>query len=257
MQVRATLLNGSCSVRLQPGGLAVRAQGQGFRVFGVELGDDLGPQHAGGAHLGDFHEMVHADGPEKRQPGGKVIDVHPGIDARPQVFEPVGQRVGQFQIGRGAGFLHMVTRYADGVEAGHVPRGIAEYVGDDPHGHFRRIDVGVAHHEFLQDVVLDGAAEFFQFCALFQGGHNIKGHDGKDGAVHGHGNRHLVERDLVEQDLHVEDGIDGHAGLAHVAHHPFVVGVVAAVGGQVEGHGKPFLPGCQVAAVKGIGFLGR
>ncbi len=174
-----------------------------------------------------------------------------------QVFEPVGQRIGQFQIGRGACFLHMVTRYADGVEAGHEPRRIAEYVGDDPHRHFRGIDIGVAHHEFLEDVVLDGAAEFFELCPLFQGGHDVKCHHGKDGAVHGHGNRHLVERDPVEQDLHVEHGIDRHAGLAHVAFHPFVVGIIAAVRGQVECHGKSFLSGCQVAPVKGIGFLGR
>ncbi len=37
-------------------------------------------------------------------------------------------------------------------------------------------------------------------------------------AVHGHRDRHLVERDAVEQDLHVLDGVDRDAGLADVAH---------------------------------------
>jgi hypothetical protein len=37
------------------------------------------------------------------------------------------------------------------------------------------------------------------------------GHDGDDGAVHGHGDGHLVERDPAEQDFHVFHGIDGNA----------------------------------------------
>ena len=37
------------------------------------------------------------------------------------------------------------------------------------------------------------------------------GQDGDDGAVHGHGDGHLVERNLVEEGLHVFDGIDGDA----------------------------------------------
>jgi hypothetical protein len=46
---------------------------------------------------------------------------------------------------------------------------------------------------------------------------------------------HLVERNAVEQDLHVLDRVDRHAGLADIARHARVVAVVAAVGGQVEG----------------------
>ncbi len=61
----------------------------------------------------------------------------------------------------------------------------------------------------------------------------------------------------VEQDLHVLDGVDGHAGLADIADDARVVGVVAAVGRQVEGDREAGLPGGQVAAVEGVGFLGR
>ena len=45
-------------------------------------------------------------------------------------------------------------------------------------------------------------------------------------------------------------------GLAHVAHHTGVVGVIAAVGGQVEGNGQTLLTGRQIAAVEGVGLLG-
>src|SRR3546814_20393420 len=52
----------------------------------------------------------------------------------------------------------------------------------------------------------------------------------------------LVERNAVEEDLHVLDGIDGHARLAGIADDARVVGVVAAVGREVEGDREPLLP---------------
>src|SRR3546814_5221187 len=67
--------------------------------------------------------------------------------------------------------------------------------------------------------------------------------------------RHLFERDAVEQDLHVLDGIDGDARLADVADDARMVGIVAAVGGEVEGDGQAALPRLEVAAVEGVRFL--
>ena len=52
------------------------------------------------------------------------------------------------------------------------------------------------------------------------------GHDGDDGAVHGHRDGHLVQRDAVEQRLHVLHRVYGHTGHAHVARHARVVRVV-------------------------------
>ena len=46
------------------------------------------------------------------------------------------------------------------------------------------------------------------------------------------------------------------ARLAHVAHHARMVGVVAAVGGEVERHRKTLLPRCEVAAVEGVALFG-
>ncbi len=93
--------------------------------------------------------------------------------------------------------------------------------------------------------------------ALFLGGDDVEGHDRQHGPVHGHGDRHLVQRDAVEEGLHVAQGTDGHAGLAHVADDARVVAVVAAVGGQVEGHRQTALPAGQVASVEGVALLGR
>ena len=237
-------------------GLRVGAQRQRLGVLGVELFNDLGPQHTRGAHLGDFHEVVHADGPEERQTRCEGVDRHACVDAGAQVLQTVGQRVGQLDVVRGARLLHVVTRNRDRVELGHVLRGVLEDVGDDPHRELGRIYIGVAHHELLEDVVLDRTGQLIERAALLQARHDVEGQDRQHGAVHGHRHRHPVERNAVEEHLHVLHRADRHAGLAHVAHHARVIGVVTAVRCQVEGHRQTFLSGGEVAAVECVGLLG-
>ncbi len=172
------------------------------------------------------------------------------------VLEPVGDGEGQLLGGRRPGLLHVVARDRDRVEPGHVAGRVADDVGHDAHARFGRVDVGVADHELLEDVVLDGSAELGLVDALLLAGHDEHGQHGDDRAVHGHRHRHLVEGDAVEQDLHVLDRVDGDPGLAHVALDAGMVAVVAAVGGQVEGHREAHLARGQVAAVEGVGLLG-
>ena len=236
--------------------LRVGAQGQRLGVLGIELLHDLGPQHTRGAHLGDLHEVVHADGPEERQARCEGVHRHAGVDTCAQVLQTVGQRVGQLDVGRCARLLHVVTRNRDRVELGHVLRGVLEDVGDDAHRELRGINIGVAHHELLEDVVLDRTGQLVERAALLQSGYDVEGQHGQHGAVHGHRHRHLVERNAVEKHLHVLDRADRHAGLAHVAHHARVVGVVAAVRRQVERHRQTLLACGEVAAVECVGLLG-
>ena len=152
----------------------------------------------------------------------------------------------------------MIARNADAVELGHVFRGVFDDVGNDPHAWRRRVDIGVADHEFLENVVLDGAVELVLRDAGFFGGDDVEGEAGQDGAVHRHRHAHLVERDAIEQDLHVLDRIDRHAGLADIARHARMVAVIAAMGGEIESDAQPLLSGGKVAAVKGVrGFGGR
>ena len=80
--------------------------------------------------------------------------------------------------------------------------------------------------------------------------------DRNDRAVHGHRHRHLVERDAVEQDFHILDGVNGDPRLADIADNAGMVRVIAAVGGEVERDAQALLPGGKVAAVEGIGFFG-
>ena len=109
-------------------------------------------------------------------------------------------------------------------------------VANDFHRGLGWVNVGVAHHELFQNVVLNGSRQFVLAHALLFSGHHIACQHGQHRAVHGHGHRHLVEGNLVKQNLHVFDRVDGHTGLAHIACDTRMVGVVASMGGQVECH---------------------
>ena len=167
-------------------GLRVGTQRQRLGILRIELLDDLGPQHTCRTHLGDLHEVIHADGPEERQARCEGVDRHAGIDTRAQVLQTVGQRVRQLDVGRGTRLLHVVTRNRDRVELGHVLRGVLEDVGDDAHRELGRINIGVAHHELLEDVVLDRTGHLVERTALFQTRHDVEGQNRQHGAVHGH-----------------------------------------------------------------------
>ena len=163
-----------------------------------------------------------------RRPANE-IDVEPAVDRRAHILEPVSDRERQLLHRRRAGLLHVVAGDRDRVELRHPPRRVVDDVGHDPHARLGRIDVGVADHELFEDVVLDGPGELVLAHTLFLGRHHVSREHREHSAVHGHRHGHLVERDLVEEDLHVLDRVDGDAGLADVADHPRVVAVVPSV----------------------------
>src|SRR5699024_9379245 len=109
------------------------------------------------------------------------------------VLHPVGQGVGQLQVGGGPGLLHVVAGAGDGVEARHALGGVGEDVGDDPHRGLGRIDVGVTDHELLEDVVLDGPGKFLGGYTLFLGGDDVQSQDRQYSTVHGHRHAHPVQ----------------------------------------------------------------
>ena len=80
---------------------------------------------------------------------------------------------------------------------------------------------------------------------------------GQHRAVHRHRHRHRRQVDTVEQLPHVQNRIDCHTGHPDITGHPRVIGVVPAVGGQVERHRQTLLPGRQVAPVKRVRLRGR
>ena len=102
---------------------------------------------------------------------------------------------------------------------------------------------------------MDGPGQLARGHALLFSGHDVHGHDGDDGAIHRHGDGHLVQRNAVKEDFRVFDRVDRHPGHADVAVHARMVGVVAAVGGQVEGHAQTLLTGLDVGLVEFVTLL--
>ncbi len=233
------------------------AQRQRARVLRIERLHQLCPQQPRRPQLGDLHEVVHADRPEEREPRREPVDGEAGAKSRPHIFDAVGEGIGEFEVLRRARLLHVIAGDRDRVEFRHPLRSEGENVGDDPDRRRRRVDIGVADHELLEDVVLDGAGEFFRRHALLLGGDDVERQHRQHGAVHGHRHRHAVERDAGEQRAHVVDRIDGDSGHADIAAYPGMIAVIAAVGGEIEGDRKPLLPGGEIAPVERVGILGR
>ena len=232
---------------------------QHFRagILGAQPGHDLAPQLAGGAQLGDLHEEVHANAEKEAEAPRESIDIEATPLRCTDVFHAVGQRIGQLLHGRRPSLVHVIARDRDRVEFGHVLGGMGDNVADDPHRGFGRVDIGIADHELLEDVVLDGPLELGLRHALFFGSDNEHGQHRDHRAVHGHRNRHLVERDAVKQDFHVLDTVDGDASLAHIAHHAGMVAVIAAMGGQIESDRQPLLALFQRLPIEGVAFARR
>ena len=102
---------------------------------------------------------------------------------------------------------------------------------------------------------MDGTRQLVERSALLLSGDDVERQNRKHSTVHRHGDGHLVQRNLVEQNLHVENGVDSHTGFTDITDHTRVIGVVTAVRGQVESHRQTFLTGSQVAAIEGVGLL--
>ena len=157
--------------------LAMGAQHRGLRVLRIELLHELGPKQPSGPELRDLHEQVHADVEEEAEAWRKGVDVEPGIESSANVFDTVGKCVGQLEVNGRARLLNVIAADRNRIESRHVHARVFDDVGDDPHAWFRRIDVGVTHHELFEDVVLDGARQLTLVNPLFLGRHDVTRHD--------------------------------------------------------------------------------
>ena len=238
------------------GCLAMGAQHFRPRALRFELIDNASPQQTRGAEFGDLHIEIHANAPEKGQAPREFVDVQTRRQRGANIFFTVGQGIGQLQRRIGTGFLNVVAGNGDGVELGHVIRRVSNDIADNFHRRLRRINVGIAHHEFFQNVVLNGARQLLLADALLFGRDNIAGQHRKHRAIHGHGHGNLVQRNVVKQHFHVFDRVDGHTSFADVPRNARVIGVITAVGCQVKRYRDPLPAGSQCLAVKVIGLFG-
>ena len=129
---------------------------------------------------------------------------------------------------------------------------IAENIGDNFHRGFRWVDIGIAHHELLENIILDGPAQLFRRHTLFLSCHDIKRHDWQNRSVHGHRYRNVAERNLIEKNFHVFDRIYSYTRFPDVANHTLMIRIVTTVSRKIKCDREPFLAGGKILAVKAV-----
>mmetsp|Transcript_40575 Transcript_40575/g.96083 ORF Transcript_40575/g.96083 Transcript_40575/m.96083 type:complete len:549 (-) Transcript_40575:32-1678(-) len=239
------------------GGLGVGAEQERLLLLGVEvLLHHVRPEPPRRAQLRHLHVEVHADPEEEGEARRERVHGRPGRAPSADVLDAVSDGEPQLEVGGRPSLLHVVPRDGDGVVLGHAGGAVAHDVRDDPERGPRGVDVRVARHVLLENVVLDGPRQLLARDARLLRGADPEGEDREDSAVHGHRNRHLPEVDAVEEDLHVLDGVDGDAGHAHVSADARVVRVVPAVGREVEGDREPLSARGDRPLVERVRLLG-
>ena len=243
---------------LDPGRLGVEAQHPRARLGGPEPGGHgVGPDAAGRPELGRLLEQGRPGHEEEGQPGRERVHGQPGVHRRLHVGDGVGQGEGDLLDGGRPGLGHVVAGDGDGVEAGQVLGAVGEQVGGDPQRRRRRVDVGAAGDVLLEHVVLDRAGEGGRVDPLLLPDELVEEQQAGRRGVDGHGGGDLVEGDALEQPPHVGQRVDRHPDLADLAGGHRVVGVVAHLGGQVEGDAEAGLAVVEQVAEAGVGLGGR
>ncbi len=115
--------------------------------------------------------------------------------------------------------------------------------------------MGAAREVLFDDVVLRRAAKRLHRHAGLFGARDVEREQPSGRRVDGHRGVHLAEGELGEERAHVTQMRDGHPDLADLASSEDVVGIVAGLGGQIEGDAQPRLTLGEVAAEERVGVL--
>ena len=140
--------------------LRMEAQQPRTRILCLERFAHLAcPDAACGAIFGDLFEEVVVCVEEEGKTRREVIHIHAAGDAPAHVFKPIAERECQFLRGGGACFTDVIPGDRDRIPLRHFLRAEFHRVHHKPHGRFGREDIFLLRDEFLEDVVLDGAAQ--------------------------------------------------------------------------------------------------
>jgi hypothetical protein len=200
------------------------------------------PDAARRAQLRDFLEEVVVNVPEERQSRRELVDVEPTSETALHVCEAVSEGERELLGGGRTRLTDVVAGDGDRVPLRRVLRSPFEAVNDQAQRGLDREAPRVLRHVLLEDVVLDRAAELLRRDALPLRRRDVERPENDRRTVDRHRRRHAIQRDAVEQRLHVGETRDGDARLANFPFRPRVVGVVAHERRKVECHGQAGLP---------------
>ena len=220
-----------------PGGLRVEAQPLGLVGLGaVDVAHPAGPDAAGRAELGDLLEEVEVAVEEERQARGELLDVEAAGQAQLDVAEAVGEGEGELLRGRRAGLADVVAGDRQRLVVRDVLGAVLHEVADQAQVRLGREQPLLLRDVLLEDVGLQRAVEDPEVDALALGGDEVHAEDRDRRAADRHRRGDVLERQLVEQHLHVGGRVDGHAAVPDLAEAHRVVGVAAHQGRHVERH---------------------
>ena len=239
-------------------GLRVESQGQRLRVRRAEpLAHDPRPQPPCRAELRDLLEEVVVRVEEEGQARTEVVGRQAGSDRRGAVGDAVGEREGKLLHCSRSGLADVVAGDRDRVPGRDPLRAVREQIGRQPHRRARREDVVPARDVLLEDVVLHGAAKRGARHTVLLRHQLVQQQQQRRRCVDRHRRRYIAERDPGEQQLHVGERVDRHAGAADLAERPRIVRVVAELGRQVERDRQAGLAAFEQVAVARVRLLGR
>src|SRR5215468_1979859 len=157
--VRTMLFSGCWAVSMEP-------QHQRPRILGAEaLLHDAGPHPAGGAILGHFLQKIVMSVEEERESRGKAVDIQARLNRRLDIGYGIAEGKRYLLDGGGTSFTHVVAGDRNRIPLRHLLAAKRTHVGDDSQCICGRIDVGSARDVFLENVILDCAAELVDVCS--------------------------------------------------------------------------------------------
>ena len=108
----------------------------------------------------------------------------------------------------------------------------------------------------FENVVLNGAGEFAAVRALALRHQRVVSQQNSGGGIDGHRRGNVLQRDVLEETLHVGQGGNRHADAAHLAGGHRMVAVVAHLGGQIEGDRESSGALREQVTIAPVAFLG-
>src|SRR6266550_6232571 len=225
------------------GGLRVKAHHERAGIFrAVSLLHVPRPNATRSTKLCDLLEKIVVDVPEERKPRRERIDVEASRNSPLDVSESIGESERELLRGRRSRFANMVAGNRNSIPLRNVSCGPLEAIDDQSERWLNGINPRVLRHILFQNVVLNRSAKLRWIHALLFGGCDVEAVQNYCGSVDRHRRRHFVERDTIEQNLHVGETRNRDAALSNFSFGSGVIGVVSHQRWKIECYRKASLP---------------
>src|SRR5688572_26425656 len=140
-----------------------------FLLRAILVAHHVGPQGASSAILSDLLEDVIVGIEEETEPSGEVINLHAASQTDIDIVKPIRKGESKFLHGGGAGLADVIAADGDGVPLRNVLAAELDDITHEPYMRFGWKDELILSVKLLEDVILNGAAQFLPVNALVGG----------------------------------------------------------------------------------------